>query len=474
MARSVRWENPAFWCALAVMSAVTIAAANEIAGRTAEASPRIENMEVVVRDGTVQITYDLVAEGPSGRFLVKLQVSKDEGRTWTVEVPDAQGDVGPAVAVGTGRRVTWRITGDETGSIDLYRYRVIAEEIAVGGPDARAVPTARASIAVLTDPPGAVVFIDGTPRGPAPVKIADLPAGEHRVVVTMNGYLENSQTISVTAGASETVRVALTPAPSPGDVVTAPPKKGGGGGAKWLIPVAAGGGVAALLAAKSSGGGGSGVVPITTSTPLPTLTVSLSYTPTNATVGVTGVTNYAFTGTIAGVSGTASYSLDYGDGSARATGAASGSSIQVNRIYSNQGTFTPSISVTDTGGRTVSATAATLTTRSLNGTWSGRFGNTGANTYTITIAHTGTSITSATYDDGSYRASGTGTITESAGSAQRAMTATLRFTSGPNVTSSTPPMVFSASAATGINAGLTQISGTVTNLIGPTTFVWTR
>ena len=56
------------------------------------------------------------------------------------------------------------------------------------------------SLAVITDPSGAEVYIDGNFKGVSPVTIQGLSAGMHTVLLTMQEFTDNSTTITVTAG----------------------------------------------------------------------------------------------------------------------------------------------------------------------------------------------------------------------------------------------------------------------------------
>jgi len=55
-------------------------------------------------------------------------------------------------------------------------------------------------LAVITDPPGAEIFIDGDFKGVSPVTIPGLSAGAHTVLLTLQEYANTSTNISVTAG----------------------------------------------------------------------------------------------------------------------------------------------------------------------------------------------------------------------------------------------------------------------------------
>jgi eukaryotic-like serine/threonine-protein kinase len=82
---------------------------------------------------------------------------------------------------------------------DVVRYFEMrtAEPLAVSG-----------RLSVVTDPPGARVFVDGRPHGLSPVTVADLAAAQHRVTVaTDNGSLERM--VSVAAGSTASVMFSL-------------------------------------------------------------------------------------------------------------------------------------------------------------------------------------------------------------------------------------------------------------------------
>ena len=50
----------------------------------------------------------------------------------------------------------------------------------------------KASAAVITKPDGAVVAVDGEPKGFAPLNIEDLDEGEHNLVISSPGFVEKS------------------------------------------------------------------------------------------------------------------------------------------------------------------------------------------------------------------------------------------------------------------------------------------
>jgi PKD repeat protein len=90
------------------------------------------------------------------------------------------------------------------------------------------------SLAVITDPSGAEIYIDGNFKGVSPVTIQGLSAGVHTVLLTMQDYADNSTSISVTAGQTQKFTAGLQKVykPSASDLLLA-------GGAIVLIALIA-------------------------------------------------------------------------------------------------------------------------------------------------------------------------------------------------------------------------------------------
>lgn len=86
---------------------------------------------------------------------------------------------------------------------------------------------------------------------------------------------------------------------------------------------------------------------------------------------------------------TLTYSWDFGDGT-------TGSGPSVSKVYSTEGNFTVSVTVSDSEESANSSGAANV--RSLSGTWSGNLGSTSSTFFTWTLTQSGTSIT-GTYSD---------------------------------------------------------------------------
>lgn len=55
-------------------------------------------------------------------------------------------------------------------------------------------------ITVITDPVGAIVFLDNDEKGIAPLTLKDVPAGEHELAVYLPGFFRRSQKIKVSKG----------------------------------------------------------------------------------------------------------------------------------------------------------------------------------------------------------------------------------------------------------------------------------
>ena len=77
---------------------------------------------------------------------------------------------------------------------------------------AEAPPVSSGRVSVRTTPPGALVTLDGSARGAAPVSIEDVSTGVHRLRVTAPGHVPAERDITVSSGApTTTVNIALTP-----------------------------------------------------------------------------------------------------------------------------------------------------------------------------------------------------------------------------------------------------------------------
>jgi hypothetical protein len=66
------------------------------------------------------------------------------------------------------------------------------------------------ALSVNSDPAGAAVFVDGRFAGQTPIGVPSLAAGDHRVRLVMDGYLENERIVTINTGKTETLTVRLT------------------------------------------------------------------------------------------------------------------------------------------------------------------------------------------------------------------------------------------------------------------------
>jgi hypothetical protein len=74
------------------------------------------------------------------------------------------------------------------------------------------------ALAVTSEPPGAMVVVDGVGRGLTPLDLNSLSPGEYRVTLSLVGYLDNAQVVTLVAGSDESLSVMLTSAPQTGVV----------------------------------------------------------------------------------------------------------------------------------------------------------------------------------------------------------------------------------------------------------------
>ncbi len=209
----------------------------------------VNNLSSVVRGGLVEVSYDLTTDHPSRRFSVALTVSDDEGQTFEIIPRTVSGDVGATVAGGTGKRITWEAARDvETVELGSLRYRVVATPVPL--------PFGVAAVLEVTSrPSGATVSVDGALRGQTPLRLDDLPPGEYRIMLTRDGYLENTQVVTLLPAASDAISVTLTAVAATQQVVE---DSGGGRKLKWILPLVGG---AAAAAAVLLGPGSDAITP---------------------------------------------------------------------------------------------------------------------------------------------------------------------------------------------------------------------
>jgi hypothetical protein len=275
-----------------------------------------------------------------------------------------------------------------------------------------------ADLSVGSDPVGAQVYVDGKLRGETPLTVERVSAGDHRVTVAKDGFLENSRVVTVAAGQGNSLRVNLTPSgrasnalmqvePGAEPPTSAPPvaaKKGGGGGKVVLI----------ALGVAAAGAGGYLLLKPKNSPP----TVSFAgATPTGtAIVGVTSV-SLAANGSDPDKD-SLTYTWDFGDGSTPVTGGAT-----VQHVFLRTGSLTVSVTVSD-GKKSATATGAVPV-----GTLAGDYdfyidGAIGSSRHLV-VQQQGATFTGTFYFGSSAYASANGTV-----SSPRAVVFTESFFSG--------------------------------------------
>ena len=78
---------------------------------------------------------------------------------------------------------------------------------------------ATATLTVITEPVAATVYVAGRPRGETPVEVAGLPAGDHRVTIVKEGYINNSRVVALAPNQAERLNVALTASAGGGTIL---------------------------------------------------------------------------------------------------------------------------------------------------------------------------------------------------------------------------------------------------------------
>jgi eukaryotic-like serine/threonine-protein kinase len=93
----------------------------------------------------------------------------------------------------------------ESGGVASQHVELAAAQAAADG-----------RLEIGSEPPGALVVLDGISKGVTPLVIADAAAGQHRVTVSAGGNSVN-RTVNVTPGATATLVVSIAPAPVAAD-----------------------------------------------------------------------------------------------------------------------------------------------------------------------------------------------------------------------------------------------------------------
>ncbi|WP_163340348.1 SUMF1/EgtB/PvdO family nonheme iron enzyme [Desulfopila sp. IMCC35008] len=110
--------------------------------------------------------------------------------------------------------------------LEKPRYHPLEERIDIEGESRlqvfrAALKPAWSSLLLESEPEGAVIEVDGKRQGTTPASL-ELLQGNHKIVVSKNGFLEESLEIETIAGQDEKSRVTLTPTPAAVTVTSVP------------------------------------------------------------------------------------------------------------------------------------------------------------------------------------------------------------------------------------------------------------
>jgi hypothetical protein len=302
------------------------------------------------------------------------------------------------------------------------------------------------AINVSSDPPGATVYVDGRAAGETPVVLNTLSAGDHRVRVVKDGYLENARLVTVAAKKSADVRVTLTRAATTTTTAAAEQVSGGGGGSsskkKWIIigAAAGGGAVATALVLKNRN-----------AAPNPgTVTVSPVAT------GMASITPFTFTSNASDPDNDSlSYTWNFGDGG-------SGSGASVTHTYASAGTFSVSVSVNDGKTSANSPNASVTVGPNLAGAWRSTATDPGFGAgVTINLTQNGGTLGGGLTFSGALTNATPFTLTGTA--APLSHPSTVTWTSGNFTVDTFPGQTFTIKFTGTSNAAGTVLTGTFTD-----------
>jgi hypothetical protein len=98
-------------------------------------------------------------------------------------------------------------------NVDVASGSAKAYHVAWAEPAMTTAP-ATGSLSVVSDPPGSIVVVDGSPRGQTPLTVGELAAGRHEVLVR-NAAATYRRTVDVESGATVSLVVGGAPAAAP-------------------------------------------------------------------------------------------------------------------------------------------------------------------------------------------------------------------------------------------------------------------
>ncbi|MCF6270625.1 MAG: hypothetical protein L3J41_13005 [Melioribacteraceae bacterium] len=91
----------------------------------ANTNPTVTNVAFTISGTTVTVTYD-VADAEESTFTVYMEVSDDGGTTWDFDYGATTGDIGPNVAAGNTKTITWEYTGAENSN---FIIKILADDL---------------------------------------------------------------------------------------------------------------------------------------------------------------------------------------------------------------------------------------------------------------------------------------------------------------------------------------------------------
>ena len=92
---------------------------------------------------------------------------------------------------------------------------------------------AAGTLTVITEPAAATVYVAGRPRGETPVEVVGLSAGDQRVTIVKDGYINNSRVLALAPNSAERLSVELTAAAAEGSAAALQEDSEEGGGSGW-------------------------------------------------------------------------------------------------------------------------------------------------------------------------------------------------------------------------------------------------
>jgi hypothetical protein len=189
-------------------------------------TPYVTNVETgthsisIVKDGyksyngTVKICSQKVSYVKKTLTLIPTTTTTTPTTTVTTTVTTATAAVTTAVtASATSAAATAAATtaSPATGTATATATGTAAVTAAITGPGQEITAAGTGSLSVITTPAGAAIYLDGIQRGVSPAAIPGLEAGNHMILLRLQGYQDLSAPVSVTAGTTSEFSTGLTP-----------------------------------------------------------------------------------------------------------------------------------------------------------------------------------------------------------------------------------------------------------------------